>query len=86
MHTWALENAKAQGFEDKIDQEKLCERFADKDSMKENLEELHEDFLDDSFGDMSRITRLEFLKTIEKKCLYLFDPEEQRKKVLEKVS
>ena len=54
--------------------------------MKENLEELHEDFLDDSFGDMSRITRLEFLKTIEKKCLYLFDPEEQRKKVLEKVS
>ena len=86
VHTWALENAKAQGFEDKINQEKLCERFADKSSLKENLEELHEDFLDDSFGDMSRISRLEFLKTIEKSCLYLFDPEEQRKKVLEKVS
>ena len=53
--------------------------------MKEHLEELHEDFLDDSFGDASRTSRLEFLKTIEKSCLYIFDPDELRKKIIAKV-
>ena len=68
IHKWSLEAAKANGTEDKIDQSKINDRFADLDSYKDLLEELHENFLDDAFGNASRISRDDFLNQIEKNC------------------
>ena len=61
----------------------MNERFADLESYKDLLEEMHENFLDDAFGSASRMSRTEFLKMLEKNCKYLFTPVDLRKKVLE---
>ena len=73
IHTWATEAATAN--ETTIDKDKVCDRFADLDSYKDLLEEIHEDFLEDAFGPESRISREKFLDLIEKNCSYLFSPE-----------
>ena len=44
---------------------------------------MHENFLDDAFGNASRMPRTEFLDMLEKNCKYLFSPAELRAKVLE---
>ena len=85
VHTWSIEAAKARQTEVKlkIDSSKVCERFSELESYKDLLEEMHDNFLDDSFGDRSRMSRTEFLSMLEKNCKYLFTPGELRAKVLE---
>ena len=52
-----------------VDKSKVCEKLGELEGYKDHIEEVHEDFLDDAFGDFgNRTTRHEFLKTIEKNC------------------
>lgn len=85
VHSWAMEAAKADGTEGKIDSSKVNESFAELDSYKELLDEMHENFLDDAFGNASRMPRSEFLEVLEKNCKYLFTPVDLRKKVVEQL-
>jgi hypothetical protein len=59
------------------------EFFGDLKRVKELSDEIYKNFLDDCFGNASRVNREKFIEDISKKCKYLFIPELLRQKMKE---
>lgn len=70
VHVWSHER-KPEGAKDS----KVKEAFGDKAKMKELSDEIYQNFLDDIFGNASRIYRDAFISEIVKNCQYLFEPQ-----------
>ena len=76
-HTWAQ-----QSVEEAKTGPKVKELFADLPRVKELSDEIYQNFLDDCFGNQSRVFRDKFIEIIQKECKYLFNAEELRQKVI----
>mmetsp|Transcript_3959 Transcript_3959/g.4754 ORF Transcript_3959/g.4754 Transcript_3959/m.4754 type:complete len:131 (+) Transcript_3959:555-947(+) len=67
-HVWSLERSPEGGA-------KVKDLFGDLARVKDLTDEIYQNFLDDIFGNKSRVERDHFIECIEKNCRYFFNPE-----------
>ena len=81
VHVWALDKM----YKDGKKSNKVKSVFNDEKKIKAAAAEIYENFLDDCFGNQSRVYRETFIEEVEKNCKYLFKPEELREKIIAQI-